>query len=148
MTLPERTPSPEEADAVAAKQSELQSIQRELELQTVLAKNESLEQALFNQRKTEPAAKGMSNNDYAANFTDFLDAAPKDAPWCFWYGAHEPHRDYEFQSGVNKGGKKLSDIDRVPDYWPDNEIVRHDRGEKSLGNRARGHHHRTDQNHR
>jgi hypothetical protein len=26
----------------------------------------------------------------------------------------------------NKGGKKLTDIDRVPDYWPDDEIVRHD----------------------
>ena len=38
----------------------------------------------------------------------------------------EPHREYEFQSGVNKGGKKLSDIDRVPDYWPDHETVRHD----------------------
>lgn len=48
--------SPEEADAVAAKQTELQSVQRELELQAVLAKNESLEQALFNQRKTEAEA--------------------------------------------------------------------------------------------
>jgi arylsulfatase A-like enzyme len=27
---------------------------------------------------------------------------------------------------VSKGGKKLSDIDRVPDYWPDNDIVRND----------------------
>jgi arylsulfatase A-like enzyme len=80
----------------------------------------------FNRRKAQPAAAGMSNNDYAANFTDFLDAAPKDAPWCFWYGALEPHREYEFQSGVNKGGKKLPDIDRVPEYWPDNETVRHD----------------------
>ena len=80
----------------------------------------------FNQRKAEPPTTAMGNNDYAANFADFLDAAPKDAPWCFWYGAHEPHRGYEFQSGVNKGGKKLTDIDRVPAYWPDNETVRHD----------------------
>ena len=80
----------------------------------------------FSQRKAEPATKAMSSTDYAANFTDFLDAAPRDAPWCFWYGAHEPHREYEFQSGVNKGGKQLPDIDRVPDYWPDNETVRHD----------------------
>jgi N-sulfoglucosamine sulfohydrolase len=71
-----------------------------------------------------PAA--ISNNDYAANFADFLDAAPQDAPWCFWYGATEPHRGYEFQAGVNKGGKKLDDIDRVPAYWPDHETVRHD----------------------
>ena len=80
----------------------------------------------FDQRKAEPPAKAISNNDYAANFQDFLDAAPQDAPWCFWYGSTEPHRAYEFQAGVNKGGKKLSDIDRVPDYWPDNETVRHD----------------------
>lgn len=80
----------------------------------------------FNQRKAEPPAKAMSNNDYAANFQDFLDAAPKDAPWCFWYGATEPHRAYEFMAGVNKGGKQLSDIDRVPAYWPDHETVRHD----------------------
>ncbi len=80
----------------------------------------------FNERKTLPPTKAISNNDYAANFSDFLDAAPKDAPWCFWYGSQEPHREYEFQSGVNKGGRKLSDIDRVPSYWPDNETVRHD----------------------
>jgi N-sulfoglucosamine sulfohydrolase len=80
----------------------------------------------FNQHKLKPPTSAMGNNDYAANFRDFLDAAPKDAPWCFWYGATEPHRAYEFQSGVNKGGRKLSDIDRVPAYWPDHETVRHD----------------------
>jgi arylsulfatase A-like enzyme len=68
----------------------------------------------------------MTNHDYAANFTDFLDSTPKDQPWCFWYGSLEPHRGYEFQSGVNKGGKKLTNIPKVPDYWPDDEIVRHD----------------------
>jgi hypothetical protein len=44
----------------------------------------------------------------------------------FWYGSTEPHRGYEFQSGVKKGGKTLADIDRVPGYWPDVETVRHD----------------------
>ncbi len=80
----------------------------------------------FNQRTTPPPAKAIMPNDYAANFTDFLDAAPRDTPWCFWFGAHEPHRAYEFQAGVNKAGKKLSDIDHVPAYWPDNDVVRHD----------------------
>lgn len=80
----------------------------------------------YNKHKAAPPASGISGNDYAANFVDFLDAAPQDAPWCFWYGATEPHRAYEFQSGVNKGGKKLADVDRVPDYWPDHETVRHD----------------------
>lgn len=80
----------------------------------------------FNQRTAPPPAKAIMPNDYAANFTDFLDAAPRDTPWCFWFGAHEPHRAYEFQAGVNKAGKKLSDIDHVPAYWPDNDTVRHD----------------------
>ena len=80
----------------------------------------------FNGRKAKPPASGISNNDYAANFVDFLDAAPEGDPWCFWYGASEPHRGYEFQSGVKKGGKQLDDIDRVPAYWPDHETVRHD----------------------
>ncbi len=80
----------------------------------------------FNKRKAEPPTKEISNNDYAANFNDFLDAAPKDKPWCFWYGSIEPHRAYEYGSGVAKGGKKLSDIDHVPAFWPDNETVRND----------------------
>lgn len=80
----------------------------------------------FNKRKTTPPTPEISNNDYAANFTDFLDAAPDGKPWCFWYGSIEPHRGYEFGSGVAKGGKKLSDIDHVPECWPDNDIVRND----------------------
>jgi arylsulfatase A-like enzyme len=80
----------------------------------------------FNARKAVPPTKDMSNNDYAANFADFLDAAPKGTPWCFWYGCAEPHRPYEFGSGVAKGGKKLTDIDRVPECWPDNDTVRND----------------------
>ena len=80
----------------------------------------------FNARKAKPPTSEISNNDYAGNFSDFLAAAPTNQPWCFWYGAVEPHRGYEFGSGVAKGGKKLSDIDRVPGYWPDNDTVRND----------------------
>ena len=80
----------------------------------------------FNKRKAEPPTPDISNNDYAGNFTDFLNAAPKEKPWCFWYGAIEPHRGYEFGSGIAKGGKKLSDVDHVPAFWPDNETVRND----------------------
>lgn len=80
----------------------------------------------YNRRKAAAPTTGIAGNDYAANFVDFLDAAPADAPWCFWCGALEPHRGYEFQSGVRKGGKQLGDVDRVPRYWPDDEIVRHD----------------------
>jgi len=80
----------------------------------------------YNRRQTPPPTTGISRNDYAANFADFLDAAPSGKPWCFWCGPVEPHRGYEFQSGVNKGGKRLADVDRVPAYWPDSDTVRHD----------------------
>jgi arylsulfatase A-like enzyme len=80
----------------------------------------------FNARKLKPHTSGIGNADYAANFTDFLDAAPAGKPWAFWYGCIEPHREYEHGSGVAKGGKKLTDIPRVPGYWPDNDAVRHD----------------------
>ncbi len=80
----------------------------------------------FDEKKAKPPTSGISNNDYAANFQAFLEAAPPGKPWCFWYGSVEPHRGYEFGSGVAKGGKQISDIDRVPEYWPDNDTVRHD----------------------
>ena len=32
----------------------------------------------YNKRKAKPATPEISNNDYAANFNDFLEAAPKD----------------------------------------------------------------------
>jgi N-sulfoglucosamine sulfohydrolase len=80
----------------------------------------------FERRKAEPPAKGISNSDYAGNFADFMQAVPAETPWCFWYGALEPHRGYEYGSGVAKGGKRPSDVDRVPGYWPDNETIRND----------------------
>jgi N-sulfoglucosamine sulfohydrolase len=80
----------------------------------------------FNDHELQPTTSGIGTSDYAANFDAFLEAAPQDTPWCFWYGAIEPHRGYEFGSGVKKGGKHLNDIERVPGYWPDNEIIRND----------------------
>ena len=80
----------------------------------------------FNERKAKPPTPEISANDYAGNFAAFLDAAPAGKPWCFWYGAIEPHRGYELGSGVAKGGKKPGDIDRVPAYWPDDDTVRND----------------------
>ncbi|MGQ9620595.1 MAG: sulfatase family protein [Bacteroidales bacterium] len=80
----------------------------------------------FNSRKLNPPAKGISNNDYAGNFEDFMNSHPSEMPFCFWYGSFEPHRRYEYQSGVKKGGKNLEDIPAVFSFWPDNEIVRND----------------------
>jgi N-sulfoglucosamine sulfohydrolase len=81
----------------------------------------------YQQRKLErKPASGVSPTDYFANFQDFLAEAAKDKPFCFWYGAHEPHRPYEYGSGVSKGGYALKDVVRLPSYWPDNDAVRND----------------------
>src|SRR5690606_4592845 len=47
-------------------------------------------------------------------------------PFCFWYGGHEPHRAYEYEAGIKKGGKHVNMIDDVFDFWPDNDTVRTD----------------------
>ena len=82
----------------------------------------------FNELKlANPLPKGIHRVDYAANFEKFLESAPDpNQPWCFWYGALEPHRGYEFQVGSRLAGKKPEWIDRVPAFWPDNDTIRHD----------------------
>jgi len=79
----------------------------------------------WNNIKTKPPTKSMSNRDYSANFIDFYNHKPDGQPFCFWYGGHEPHRRYEYGSSL-KAGKKLSDIKEVPEFFPDNDIVRTD----------------------
>ncbi len=76
--------------------------------------------------KTEAPTSAISSIDYTANFEEFLRNKPQDKPFYFWYGGYEPHRSYEYGSGVAKGNKKLSDIDNIPPYWIDNEQVRND----------------------
>jgi arylsulfatase A-like enzyme len=78
----------------------------------------------FDARKRTPPYSGISNNDYAANFGDFLAQRPKDKPFCFWLGGQEPHRDYELGSG-RRAGKDPSLV-KLPSYWPDNMTVRSD----------------------
>ena len=75
---------------------------------------------VYDKAKTKPATSGITANDYATNFTTFLQDTRADQPWFFWAGPIEPHRAYEAGSGARLGGKKTSDIDRVPGYWPDN----------------------------
>jgi arylsulfatase A-like enzyme len=80
----------------------------------------------YQQRQLKKPTSGISNVDYFANFQDFLADCPKGAPFCFWYGGHEPHRPYEYGSGVAKGHYKLEDVGPLPSYWPDTEAVRND----------------------
>jgi N-sulfoglucosamine sulfohydrolase len=80
----------------------------------------------FDEFKTEPPAKFISNNDYARNFEAFLEARPEGQPFCFWYGSTEPHRAYEYEAGIKYGGKNLDEVDEVPTFWPDVDTVRTD----------------------
>ncbi len=80
----------------------------------------------YNKRRAKPPTKSISGIDYAGNFEDFLNKNRKGKPFCFWYGCSEPHRSYEYGSGVAKGGKRTSDVDSVPSFFPDNERVRND----------------------
>lgn len=79
----------------------------------------------WNEKKLTPPTKSISDIDYSANFTDFMENRDKTKPFCFWYGSLEPHRGYEFGSSA-RFGKDINQIDSVPSYWPDNEIVRRD----------------------
>jgi N-sulfoglucosamine sulfohydrolase len=75
--------------------------------------------------KTKTPTNSISAIDYSANFIEFYDHKEKKQPFFFWYGGYEPHRRYEYASSL-KAGKKLTDIEKVPPYFPDNEIVRTD----------------------
>jgi N-sulfoglucosamine sulfohydrolase len=74
--------------------------------------------------KLKTPYKAMSNIDYAANFTAFLDANTDGKPFCFWLGTKEPHRAYE-KDAWKKAGRKLADAE-VPSFYPDNDTIRGD----------------------
>lgn len=76
--------------------------------------------------KTQPPTKSISNLDYAANFKQFLTEKKEGQPFCFWFGSQEPHRGYQYASGIRKGNRKPGDIENVPPYWIDNDSVRTD----------------------
>ncbi len=78
----------------------------------------------FGDRKRQPPYEGISDNDYAANFADFLKARPKEKPFYFWYGATEPHRDYQAGAGLLEGMDPEDAA--VPAFLPDAPEVRSD----------------------
>ena len=73
-----------------------------------------------------PAGKDYppKKNDYIAMFRAFLKARKSGQPFCFWYGAREPHRGYKKGSGL-KAGKKLGSVE-VPKFLADHKSVRSD----------------------
>jgi arylsulfatase A-like enzyme len=57
-------------------------------------------------------------------FDAFLERRAKDQPFCFMFGAYDPHRPYDAGQGA-AGGVSAADI-RVPPFLPDHETVRSD----------------------
>ncbi|MGJ8697509.1 MAG: sulfatase family protein [Verrucomicrobiaceae bacterium] len=76
-------------------------------------------------RVQNPPTKNLAPYDYAANFAAFMKDRPSEDPFFFWYGCKEPHRGYEYKSGV-KSGKKIADLKFTPTFWGDSERVKHD----------------------
>ena len=80
----------------------------------------------YNERSlTPPEGSKISQRDYAANFEDFLEARTDGAPFFFWYGGHEPHRHYTPGEG-QRHGKSPDEVEQIPPYWPQEEVVRDD----------------------
>ncbi len=80
----------------------------------------------YNEIKLTPPTSGISTSNYAANFETFLQEKAEGQPFCFWYGSIEPHRAYEYGSGIALANKKLASIDSVFSFWPDNDTIRTD----------------------
>ena len=72
-------------------------------------------------------AGGRTRNPAGAQFATFEafhKAAPKDKPFCFWFGSQDPHRPYEQGSGAASGMKPEQVT--VPAFLPDTPEVRND----------------------
>lgn len=78
----------------------------------------------YNELTLTPPHSGISRVDYAANFRQFLGTRAEGQPFCFWFGAHEPHRPYEEGSWQGEG-MNLSQAE-VPGFLPDDSIQRGD----------------------
>lgn len=69
-------------------------------------------------------SKKVSNLNYFENFRYFMENIKGEDPFFFWFGATEPHRDYELDSW-KRTDKKLTDV-TVPGFFPDNDIIKGD----------------------
>ena len=78
----------------------------------------------YNEITLKPPGNHLSNIDYTSNFQAFLKQRPAGAPFCFWIGFSEPHREFEPGIGARYGAR-LEDV-RVPAFLPDVETVRSD----------------------
>ncbi len=85
----------------------------------------------FNDRKLNSVpTTGIHLTDYFGNFIDFFKKKKKGQPFFFWYGGHEPHRDYEDGSGLKAG--KIVDEELVPKFLPNHQLIKSDIADYTL----------------
>lgn len=73
---------------------------------------------------SQQAPEGIRRTDYAASFEEFLKKRETDQPFCFWYGASEPHRGFQKGIGLAHGGDPTRV--HVPRFLPDTPEIRSD----------------------
>ncbi len=66
---------------------------------------------------------GLNPNNYAANFEAFLDDNKVNEPFFFWFGAHEPHRSYEYGLGKKYMGDRTPVL---PGFLPEHDSIAND----------------------
>lgn len=69
-------------------------------------------------RKRNPAGPHFES------FEEFLKHKPANAPFCYWFGSHRPHRPYQEGIGIRSGLKP--ETVEVPPFLPDTPEVRSD----------------------
>ena len=69
-----------------------------------------------------PPKPGLNNTDYAANFEAFLRERDVSKPFLFWYGAMEPHQNYDVDAW-KRTDKQLEDA-VLPGCLPDDPVTR------------------------
>jgi len=78
----------------------------------------------YNDKKLD-SPSGISDIDYSGNFKAFMKSRDKSKPFCFWYGAYEPHRSYQKGIGEHIGKINVCDIE-VPGFYPDRMEIKED----------------------
>ena len=72
-------------------------------------------------------AKQVLYTETRDNFRAFLDARPKDQPFCYWWGPTNTHRTWERGSGKNLWGIEPKELTgKLPSFIPDVDEVRED----------------------
>jgi arylsulfatase A-like enzyme len=72
----------------------------------------------------DPPGRDWDSRERVGSFQEFLARREAGQPFHFWFNTSEPHRPYEWQSGVNRGMRLEAIV--VPPTLPDTEDTRTD----------------------